>query len=317
MKTEEKYLTEETAGGHGDKWEACAYDARQFLERIVPFAMEHSEVLQRIEDDPAFSQSDMIVAAVLYARGNETDYNGIVFPLARSIDMGSDSPNLSIVSSFPCFVEGVELVCEVEAVEYFPNTIEGRLWLSCCELPFSLCIFDTHFARYRTRYTNDGDYRFTVSALAYSLASTTDDKVVIDEPEEIIQHHATRAWVERYGHFNREKDLQAALDAYDLSDPEALEPVVFDLSRMTMLMPDDIYSDDATFSGEIMAVEHDATMLFGMRFDRLDVVISAEEKGVVLPIYISNKVLERDGVSLKVGEFIRGRCWMQGYLSHV
>lgn len=315
MKTEEKYLTEETSGGHGEKWEVFSGDDEEWsILKMLPFAMEHSEIWQNIDDDPAITRSGMFQAAVLFARGNESDDNGIVMPLARSSDLGVDSPNLTLVSAFPFFAHGLVLSCEVQTVEYFPDTIEGRLWLVCEELPFELCIFDTRFALRRTRYTNDGDYRFSVAALAYSIASTADDTVVIDDPEQIRQHRATRAWVERSGAFSRETDLEAALEAYEPSGSEDLEPIVFNLSQMTMLMPDDVYSDDAQYSGKIVGIEQRATMIYGTSFDRIEIEIGQEGRKVRLPLYVSEYVLGRDGHSPKVGEFIRGRCWMQGYM---
>lgn len=314
MKTEERYLTEETAGGHGDKWAVFGDDASGTIAKMLPRALEEGKVWQNIDDDPAVTRSDTLLAVVLHARGNDADENGIVSLLVRSMDIGMDSPNLTLASAFPFFAHGLELPCEVQTVEYFPDTIEGRLWLVCEELPFELCIFDTRFALHRTRYTNDGDYRFSVAALAYSIASTADDTVVIDDPEQIRQHRATRAWVERSGALSRETDLEAALEAYEPSGPEDLEPIVFNLSQMTMLMPDDVYSDDAQYSGKIVGIEQRATTIYGTSFDRMEIEIGQEGRKVRLPLYVSEHVSGRAGYYPNVGEFIRGRCWMQGYM---
>ena len=303
-------------GGHGDKWAVFDSDISSFIAKVIDFAVQNGDiVINETNIDATDIPDGELSACLMYADCSDGDRNGVNVVLAKSKDFDVDSDNLTLISMFPKFFVNSTISAKVNLIELFPNTLEARLWLQTDFLPFSVCAFDTDFCANRGKYGVEESYEFHLFAMAFSIASTEGDSFTIDDEHGIRKHRATRAWVEKYGLFDANSDLEAALLAWEPQTKEDLEPIVFDLSRLSMLMPHDEYADESSYSGEILSVvEPEYTYIFDCNFWHIVIRVSnvGNSQELEIPLFVSELTMQ--GYTPKVGDFIKGRAWLGCYL---
>lgn len=309
-----KRLTED--GGHGDKWNVFDKDIKGFLAKAVHFAVKNGEVIiDETKEGTANTPEGELPACLIYTDCSDGDGYGINTVCAKSKDFGGDGDNLTLISMFPKFFDPITIKARINEIELFPNALEARLWLQTDFLPFAICAFDTDFCLNRGKYEKDEPYEFHIFALAFLIASTNGDSFSIDDEDGIRKHRATRAWIDKHGSFNTENDLENALRTWEPTTKEDLEPIVFDLSRLTMLMAHDVYADESQYSGEILQVmEPIYVSILGHKFWRLIVCVSGSGDGkeLEIPFFVSENLTQE--FCPKVGDYIKGTAWLGCYL---
>jgi hypothetical protein len=306
----------EEDGGHGDKWAVFNDNVEEFIGTAINFAVKNGEVIiNETKEDAANTPEGELAACLMHTDCSDGDGHGVNVVLAKSRDFGGDSDNLTLISMFPKFSVNSAIFAKVNLIELFPNSLEARLWLQTDFLPFSVCAFDTDFCANRGKYEVGESYEFHIFALAFSIVSTEGDSFAIDDEHGIRKHRATRAWVEKYGSLDAEKDLEAALLEWEPQTKEDLEPVVFDLSKLSMFMPHDKYADESSYSGEILEVmEPEYAYIFGCNFWQIVVRVSNTDgdRELEIPLFVSKLTMQ--GYVPKVGDFIKGIAWIGCYL---
>lgn len=306
----------EIDGGHGDKWDVFDKDTKRFLTNAIYFAINNGEVIvNETKEDAENTPDGELPACLMFADCSDGDGQGLNTVYAKSRDFGGGNDGLTLISMFPKFFVNSTISAKVNLIELFPNTLEARLWLQTDFLPFSVCAFDTDFCANRGKYGVGESYEFHLFAMAFSIASTEGDSFTIDDEHGIRKHRATRAWVEKYGLFDANSDLEAALLAWEPQTKEDLEPIVFDLSRLSMLMPHDEYADESSYSGEILSVvEPEYTYIFDCNFWHIIIRVSnvGNSQELEIPLFVSELTMQ--GYTPKVGDFIKGRAWLGCYL---
>jgi hypothetical protein len=309
-------LTEEEAGGHGNRWGAFADDLDTFVETWLPVAVEQGQVVTLGVADG--SGHEGLVAEVsgmglLYAdREEDRGRVGMLAVIAMDIE-GPDGERTNVLASaFPFFADGLAYPVQVQEIALYPNRLEARLELAVAgTLVFA---FDPIFYQHRGLYRQGEASTFSLAALAYEMAPTGGEEIVIDDPERIRAFRARDAWVEAHGGWTRE-DEAAALAAWAPAPPEDLEPIRIDLSRGAMLLPgEEGPADDAFYQGEVTRVVPGAYILFGVSLWRVEVVVARpDDQALVLPFYVPEHRFA-EGWRPGPGDYVKGSAWVQGYL---
>ena len=309
-------LSSEKAGGHGDRWGVLTGGADALFEN-----------LQMILKKSEWFDTGLVDKAAIQAV--VTDGEPYCFPMlytgqekgtSKTGAMSLHVPNeaakeLELWSAYPFFGEGVEIEGVVDQLLLHPNHIEATLEIGL-ESGVLIKAFDPLFCQSRALYRSGQPYRFSLSALAYSMNPPGDIEKIIDDPDAIRRYHATRAWAEKYGQYAKENEA-AALAAWQPQTSEDLESIRFDIGGGTVLLPSSNgFSDDALYLGEVVRVTADAARVLDTSFLRVDVVvIRSEELGTLtIPIYVSNNLFEGDWRP-SVGEHVTGNVWMQAYVT--
>ncbi|MDR2874964.1 MAG: hypothetical protein LBV44_03425 [Methylobacillus sp.] len=241
-------------------------------------------------------------------------------------------------SMYPIFGDGAEVEGVVENLSLFPDRLQARLTIEIASLKFLIFAYDPLFCLHRALYREGESYLFSASALAYSMRSAKGLEHVIDDPDEIRHFRAREAWYEKHGEWAPE-DKAESLAAWQPQTPEDMEPIHFDMSQMTMLMPftGAAPADDAEYSGEVVRVTPDAVNVFGTNFWRVDVTLlrSGEDvagvritnshpfdfgtdknMAVTIPIYVAENMFKGDWRPA-VGEYVTGDLWLQAYVKGI
>lgn len=311
-------LTEEEAGGHGNRWGAFADDIDTFIETWLPVAVEQGKVVALGVADES-SHEELVATrevrgmGLLYAdREEDRGRSGMLAVIAMDVE-GSEGERANVLASaFPFFAEGLTYPVEVQEIALYPNRLEARLELAVAgTLVFA---FDPLFYQHRGLYRRGETCTFSLAALAYGMEPTGDEEIVIDDPERIRAFRARDAWVEAQGMWTQE-DEAAALAAWEPSSPADLEPIRIDLSRGAMLMPsEDGPADDAFYQGEVIRVVPAAHVLFGVSLWRVEVVVARpDELALALPFYVTEHHFA-EGWRPQPGDYVKGAAWVQGYL---
>ncbi len=305
MLEEAARLTWEEAGGHGRRWSVLLEEVERSVHEVSAFVLEHG---RRLDDPPGAG----VGGSLLYCLDMDEHGRCGVCVLLSPKDKGEESPSFVLESVYPVFNPSAALSGTIGKIECFPNGLEARLWPGFEELPYSLSFFDTHFALSAGAYETGQRYRFGIAALAYRMEPLPEEKIVIDDPEEVRHYRACELWMER---FDREElDEKAALALYDSLDEKEKkrDPIVMDISRLHALLPGRVVADDAEFAGEVVEVQECFASFLGEDLWRVDIEISEEAYGgVVLPFYLTNRCFSSDWRP-KRGEFVRGVAWLQG-----
>lgn len=311
-------LTEEEAGGHGNRWGAFADDVEGFVETWLPLGLEQSSVVNLgVANDsgqePLIAAGEPRGMGLVYAdREEDRDRAGMLGVIAMDIKGPSGEIGNVLVSALPFFAEGLCYRAEVREIALHPCRLEARLELAVAgTLVFP---YDLLFYKHRALYRPGESYTFSLAALAYELEPTGGEEIVIDDPEQVRAFRAQDAWVETHGCWTRE-DETAALEDWEPGSPADMEPIRIDLSRMAMLMPgEDGPADDAFFQGEVKRVIPHVYVLFGVPIWRVDVVVAnPEDQVLTLPFYVPEHCLS-DGWRPRPGGYVKGSAWVQGYL---
>ncbi|MDR2874965.1 MAG: hypothetical protein LBV44_03430 [Methylobacillus sp.] len=313
------------AGGHGNRWDVFEGGTDAILNQLG-MIVEKAEMLDigmAIE-----AETKAVIAAgepqgiLLLYTGKEkgTSMTGAMAVVHVDTSGADRKPKNALWSAYPFFGDGVvEVDGIVESLHLHSNRLEAGLSI---ELPsIDGCLisaFDPLFCLHRALYRERESYRFLVSALAYSMKSAQGIGHVIDDPHEIRRFRAHRAWVEEHGQWTQE-DEAASLVAWQPQTPEDMEPIRFDMSRGTMLLPsyENGPADDATYMGEVVRVTPDAVNILNTHFWRVDVIVLRREdeeiSTLTVPIYVAENLFE-EGWRPAVGDYVTGRLWLQAYV---
>lgn len=313
-------LTNEEAGGHGNRWGVFAQDVEDFLGQWLGVAAEQSEAAifgigQKSDFDTAQAMGESNVFGLLYT-GQElgTARSGLVSLI--HLDPGGDGrePSNQLWSAFPFLGDGVAQDAEVEEIGLFPNRIEARLTLN---LPIGAQImaFDTSFWQNRAVYRPDEQYRFVLSALAYRMEPAPDLKHVIEDEHQIRRYRAREAWLHTHGCWTPE-DEEAALQAWVPQTAQDLEPITITMSDLAAMMPSSTGpADDAMYRGQVISVVPRAVRMLDVDFWRVDTLVTRADEDLVLPIYVAESLFGGEWRP-QVGQYVTGSLWLQAYATH-
>lgn len=313
-------LTNDEAGGHGNRWGVFDDDVSALLGQWLGIAVENSEAVTLSMDDEDALQAVVAggepdVVGLLYT-GQEPGMSKTGLMSLIHIDPGSADrePSNQLWSAFPFLGGGVAVDAEVEQVFLFPNRAEARLHLEPSTGGF-IVAFDSCFWRSRAVYRPGESYRFVVSALAYRIGPTPTMEHVIDDEHEIRRFHARDAWVRAHGQWTP-ADEEASLAAWQPESPEDLEPIRISMSEAAVLLPASSGpEEDAQFQGEVVAVTPQAVRMLGVDFWRVDTIVMRTDEDLVLPIYVAEHLFEGDWRP-QVGQYVSGALWMQAYATN-
>lgn len=310
-------LTDDEAGGHGNRWGVFDDDVSALIGRWLGVAVEKSEVLTvGVNDKPALKEvvahGEPAAVALLYT-GQEPGASkaGLMSLIHHDAGGPGREPSNELWSAFPFLGGGVEVEAEVEQVCLFPNRIEARLDLRLSSgAPVEA--FDPCFWQNRAVYRSGERYCFSVSALAYRMGPPPVLEHVIDDEHEIRRFRARDAWAKIHGQWTRE-DEEASYAAWQPESPEDLEPIRISMAEMAALLPSSSGpADDAQFQGEVVRVTPRAVRMLDVDFWRVDTVVMRADEDLVLPIYVAERLFEGDWRP-QVGQYVCGTLWMQAY----
>jgi hypothetical protein len=298
-------LSNEQAGGHGDRWGVFAGGDETAISSLIT-SIEKAELFDIGLVDKAATEA--IVATgeppclLLLYTGQE---KGMSRTGAMSLHvLNQAKKHLELWSAYPFFGNGVE----VDGLLLHPNRVEAVLEIGL-DNGAIIPAFDPLFCLHRGLYRAGETYRFSLSALAYTMKPAPHREYVIDDPDKIRHFRATDAWANKHGQYKKE-DEAAALAAWQPETPEDLEPICIDASCMTMLWPAG-FSDDSGYMGEVVCVMPNAVRMLDTVFWRVDVtLISGEDENLIVPIYVAENLFEGDWRP-SVGKYVTGNLWMQ------
>jgi hypothetical protein len=309
-----KELSSENAGGHGDRWGVLTGGADALFDNL-PKIIEKSEwfdagIVDKAATQAVVTEGEPFCIPLLYT--------GLEKGTSKTGAMSLHVPNqaakeLKLWSAYPFFGEGVEIEGVVGQILLHPNHVEATLEIAV-KNGVLIKAFDSLFCQSRALYRSGQSYRFSLSALAYSMNPPGHIEKTIDDPDDIRHYHATQAWAEKYGQYAKEDEAQA-LAAWQPQTPEDLEPIRIEIDSGTVFIPSgNGFSDDALYLGEVVCVTADAARVLDTSFWRVDVVVvrSEELETLIIPIYVSENLLEGDWRP-SVGEHVTGNVWLQAY----
>lgn len=315
-----RLLSDEEAGGHGDRWGVFEEDVERFIGKWIPVALAQGEVVSLgtpsdIGQDRLVAAGEPKAAGLLFSdRPEDRGRAGMLALIALNVqDEATGKAHNILYSAYPFFAEGVLVEANVAEIGLFPNRLEARLELSP-ENEVPLILFDTLFWKHRGLYRTGETRPFSVAALAYSMAPAQDREFVIDDPEQIRRFRARDAWVKAHGMWSKE-DEAASLAAWHPESPEDLEPIRISTGAMAAYLPHSAGpADDAFYQGEVVKVTPSVHVLFGILFWRVDVVVLRPgDNDFVLPFYVVESLFPEGWVP-KPGDYVSGTAWVQGYL---
>jgi hypothetical protein len=305
-----KELSSKEAGGHGDRWGVFAGGFETAIRGLMA-TIDKAELVAGIVDKAA---TEAVVAAgepkgvLLLYTGQE---KGVSKTGAMSLVVqDSETGRNQLWSAYPFLGDGVAVDGVVDRLLLHRNHVEATLEIGLANGAL-ISAFDPLFCQHRALYRAGETYRFSVSALAYTMGPAQHREYVIDDPDKIRLFHATDAWVKKHGQYTKE-DEAAALAAWQPEPSEVLEPIRIDASHMTALWPTG-FSDDAGYMGEVVCVTPDAVRVLDTTFWRVDVaLIRDEDANLIVPIYVAENLFEGDWRP-SVGKYVTGSLWMQAY----
>lgn len=311
-------LTENEAGGHGNRWGVFTPDVGAFVERWLRPAIEGGEVaVLGIEDEASnrvlVDNGEPSMVALLYTGQPRGESRSGMMALIHTDPggPGREARN-EFWSAYPFLGDGLEMEAWIEQVDLHPNRVEARLQLGLAA-GGAIDAFDPLFFQHRAVYRAEELYRFSVAGLAYRMAPTPPREQVIDDPHQIRRWHARGAWVKTHGQWTRD-DEEASLAAWQPASPEDLEPIRIDMSHMAALLPASSGpGDDASYIGEVVRVVPRALRMFDVDFWRVDTVVLRADDDVALPIYVAERLFEGDWRPA-VGQYVEGSLWLQAHL---
>jgi hypothetical protein len=306
-------LSRAEAGGHGDRWGVFSGGFEAALRGLMA-TVGKAELVTGVVDQTA---TEAVVAGgepkgvLLLYTGQE---KGVSKTGAMSL-IGQDpkTGRNQLWSAYPFFGEGIEVEGGVDRLLLHPNRVEATLEIGP-ESGVLIKAFDPLFCHTRALYREGETYRFSLSALAYSMNPPGNIQKVIDDTEEIRRFRAMEAWAEKYGQCQKE-DEAAALAAWQPETPKDLDPIRINIGGGTMLVPSiNGFSDDALYMGEVVRVTPDAVRIFDTGFWRIDVIVIRDDEvgTLTVPIYVAETLFDGEWRP-SVGEHVTGNVWMQAY----
>lgn len=317
-----RLMSAEEAGGHGGHWELFAESASEIIGKWLPIAISKSKLVEigvsdKSSESRLLASGEYQTAGLMYFdRKQDENLAGMLSVIAINVrDESSTEVRNDIMTAYPFFVEGKCVEATVEAIDLFPNKLEAVVTLlHADEMRFHT--FDTLFFKHRGIYRKGQRARFSIAAMAYSMQPAETQTFTIDDPEEIRKYRASEAWAKKYGYWIKEDDEEAALAEWEPETPADLDPIRISTEQMTAYLPSSYGGgDDFSYRGEVTWIQPQAHALFGMRVWRVDVTVSRLMGDVdfTLPLYATEKSFA-EGWRPKVGEYVGGSAWMQGYM---
>jgi len=305
-------LSNEQAGGHGDRWGVFAGGDETAIRRLMR-TLEKAELFDIGLVDKAATEAIVATGEPL---GTLLLYTGQEKGMSRTGAMsligqepGRTGPR-QLWSAYPFFGNGVEVDGVVERLLLHPNRVEAVLEIGL-DNGAVIPAFDPLFCLHRGLYRAGETYRFSLSAMAYTMGPAEQRECVIDDPDKIRRFRATEAWATKHGKYTKE-DEAAALAAWQPKTPGDLDPIRIDPSHMTILWPAGFY-DDSGYMGKVICLTPDAVRMLDTSFWRVDVtLISCEDENLTVPIYVPENLFEGDWRP-SVGKYVTGNLWMQAY----
>lgn len=305
-------LSNEQAGGHGDRWSVFAGGDETAIRSLVT-TIEKAELFGSGLMDKAATEA---ITATGEPLGTLLLYTGQKKGMSRTGAMSLIGQDLGgtgrrqLWSAYPFFGNGVEVDGVVDGLLLYPNRVEAVLEIGL-ENGAVIPAYDPLFCLHRGLYRAGETYRFSLSAMAYTMKPAEQRECVIDVPDKIRRFHATDARATEHGKYTKE-DEEAALAALQPETPDDLEPIRIDASHMTILWPTG-FSGNSGYMGEIVCLTPDAVRMLGTSFWRVDVtLISCEDENLTVPIYVAENLFEGDWRP-SVGKYVAGNLWMQAY----
>ena len=305
-------LSNEQAGGHGDRWGVFTGGVETAISRLVT-TIEKAEIFDSGLVDKAAMEAIVATGEPL---GTLLLYTGQEKGMSQTGAMSLIGQNpgstgrKQLWSAYPFFGNGVEVDGVVDRLLLHPNRLEAVLEIGL-DHGALIPAFDPLFCLHRGLYRAGEAYRFSVSALAYTMGPAQHREYTIDDPDKVRHFHATDAWAKKHGKYTSE-DESAALAAWQPKTPEDLEPIRIDASHMSMLWPTG-FADDAGYIGEVVYMMPDAVRMLDTSFWRVDVtLISDEDASFTAPLYVAENLFDGDWRP-SVGEYVTGSLWMQAY----
>jgi hypothetical protein len=306
-------LSSAEAGGHGDRWGVFSGGFEAAL-RCLMATVGKAELVTGVVDQTA---TEAVVAGG-EPKGVLLLYTGQAKGVSKTgamslIGQNEKTGRNELWSAYPMLGDGVEVNGVVERLLLHPNHVEATLEISL-ESGVLIKAFDSLFCQNRALYTEGEPYRFSLSALAYSMSPPGNIEKVLDDPEEIRRFRAMEAWAGKYGQCPKEVEA-AALAAWQPETPKDLDPIRINIGGGTMLVPSiDGFSDDALYLGEVVGVTPDAVRIFDTGFGRVDVIVIRDDEvgTLTVPIYVAETLFDGEWRP-SVGEHVTGNVWMQAY----
>jgi hypothetical protein len=327
-------LSNAQAGGHGNHWDVFKNGTdsiMQWLEAAVqrgrPLEISWLEAMEPL---PELDEEEPEGTILVYSAPSEVPENdkdkadvnspGTISAVDTVVVIGiypeptSKETINEVWSAYPFCREGAQAEGVLSKVYLYPNRLEARIEVELTSVGLIVVGFDPLFCLHRKIYHQDANYRFSISALAYTMQASEHTKQTIDDPDKIRHFRAAQAWAEKHGSYDPE-DQAAALEAWEPEGPEDLEPLQFETGEMTLLMAasDSQFDDDAFYMGKVISVTGPSS-LFDTKFWRVDIALFLSEKGpsITVPVYVAEHSFEGDWRP-SVGQFVTGVLWLQLY----
>lgn len=289
-------LSDEEAGGHGERWSIFIDDLNEFARRILPQAVREART--------AACYADTSVARPMPLPPSEPEGAVLSWPLQDFgmffvIRLGDASRKGELVSAFPRASDGVEHVVDLEAIRLWPNRLEAQIEGLVGGGAVPITFFDTLFARHRGFYQKHRRYRFILAGFPYRIEVCESPPVVIDDPERVSA-------------------LRRAMNPDDRNEQPDSEPLIIQTKGMAALFPlSDGAGDDYEFQGPVKSITELDSEMLGCRTWRIRVTVARfgdlSDDDFDIDLYVTDKVLE-GGPTPKIGDDVRGIFWLQGYL---
>lgn len=305
-------LSNGQAGGHGDRWSVLAGGdetiIRKLMATIGKAELFDTDLVDKAAAEAIAATGEPLGALLLYT-GQEkgTSRTGAMSLIGQA---PGGTGRRQLWSAYPFFGNGVEVDGVVDELLLHPNRVEAVLKIGR-DNGAVISAFDPLFCLHRGLYRAGETYRFSLSAMAYTMEPAEQRGCVVDIPDKVRGFRAADAWATKHGKYTK-IDEEAALAAWQPETPEDLEPIRIDASHMTILWPTG-FSDDFGYMGEIVSWTPDAVRMLGTSFWRVDVtLVSCADENLTVPIYVAENLFEGDWRP-SVGEYVAGNLWMQAY----
>jgi hypothetical protein len=308
-------LSSERAGGHGDRWGVFVGGTDAIMSSLQTIVQNaewfDSDVVEKDAIQPLIAAGEPKCILLLHTG----QAKGVSKTGAMSLNVVNQAnKHIELWSAYPFFGDGVEVDGIVDRLLLHPNRVEATLEIGLASGAI-LRAFDPLFCLHRALYRTGEAYRFSVSALSYTIEPAPQREYVIDDPDKIRRFRASDAWAGEHGRYAKE-DEAAALTAWHPESPEDLEPIRIDARKATMLWPTG-FSDDSGYMGEVVRVTPNAVRMLDTSFWRVDVALIRDEGvNLAVPIYVASDQFKGEWRP-SVGEYVTGGLWMQAYVKPV
>lgn len=263
---------------HGSHWDIFLNDMEKDFLNII----EH------IKEAILIKESEFVQLPSKEPRGGllawPTEKSGVIYCI--DIDENDDK---SLASAYPIFEHGRNEIFRLDEVLIWENRLEACIRGSVSGVPVTF--FDPYFTLNRHRYILEGQFNINLLGFAYFVELS-------NRPDIIIEGES----LEKLGEIMQ----KSAVDG----------KVAININRAKIFINKTTAIDDYEFQGELLAIETIENPLTDIKLWLASVNIgnTADDEDFILNIIISENSL-RSSIEFKVGMFITGAIWLQGYIS--